>query len=149
MREKVRFEPFRLFTSVKQRKKESRRGIEPQTFGIPPLSHRNSLQRVRLSGSSYMTRVLRVYITGSLIPFTNVTVATSLILTVRRQRVLLELRNGPRSPWSLSVVEHCLTLVTRQKHHSPNLYFNFGLPLQPAAGYCNSARSTSLVLFPK
>ena len=96
-----------------------------------------------------MTRVLRVYITVSLIPFTNVTVATSLILTVRRQRVLLELRNGPRSPWSLSVVEHCLTLVTRQKHHSPNLYFNFGLPLQPAAGYCNSARSTSLVLFPK
>ena len=58
------------------------------------------------SGSSYMKRVLRVYITGSLIPFTNVTVATSLILTVRRQRVLLELLNGPRSPWSLSVVEH-------------------------------------------
>ena len=53
-----------------------------------------------------MKRVLRVYITGSLIPFTNVTVATSLILTVRRQRVLLELRNGPRSLWSLSVVEH-------------------------------------------
>ena len=65
-----------------------------------------TLQRVRLSGSSYMTRVLRVYITVSLIPFTNVTVATSLILTVRRQRVLLELLNGPRSPWSLSVVEH-------------------------------------------
>ena len=32
----------RLFTSVKQKKKESRQGIEPQTFGAPPLSHRNS-----------------------------------------------------------------------------------------------------------
>ena len=53
-----------------------------------------------------MTRVLRIYITVSLIPFTNVTQVTSLILKVRRQYVLLELRNGPRSLWSLSVVEH-------------------------------------------
>ena len=53
-----------------------------------------------------MTRVLRIYITVSLIPFTNVTQVTSLILKVRRQHVLLELRNGPRSLWSLSVVEH-------------------------------------------
>ena len=53
-----------------------------------------------------MTRVLRVYITVSLIPFTNVTQVTSLILKVRRQHVSLELRNGPRSLWSLSVVEH-------------------------------------------
>ena len=96
---------FRLFTSVKQKKKSP--GKESNLR--PSVLHHwatETLQRVSPSGSSYMKRVLRVYITGSLIPFTNVTVATSLILTVRRQRVLLELRNGPRSPWSLSVVEH-------------------------------------------
>ena len=50
MREKVRFEPgkeiekdvFSSFHECETKEKESRQGIEPQTFGAPPLSHRNS-----------------------------------------------------------------------------------------------------------